>query len=215
MNNTLDINEIFFSIQGESSRMGLPCIFVRLSFCNLRCRWCDSTYTFTPGRVMTLEAIRNEVDCHPCSRVEITGGEPLLQENVLPLMTFLCDDGYEVLLETSGSVDISRVDERGIRVLDIKCPGSDMEARNRLSNLNILRRTDEVKFVISDRRDYEWARELVRHRDLLETCSVLFSPVFGEQNPQSLAEWILEDGLPVRYQLQLHKFIWDPSTRGV
>jgi len=212
---TLDISEIFFSIQGESSRIGLPCIFVRLSFCNLRCRWCDSAYTFTPGTVWRLDAILDRVREYPCRRVEVTGGEPLLQEGVFPLMERLCDEGYEVLLETSGSLDISRVDPRVRRIVDLKCPGSGMVDRNRWPNLACLTDRDEVKFVIADRDDYLWARDVVRRRALDQTCPVLMSPVFGELDNLDLARWILEDGLPVRYQLQLHKYIWDPHARGV
>ena len=215
MTDPLDISEIFFSIQGESARMGLPCVFVRLSFCNLRCRWCDSQYTFTPGTLHSLDEIVEQVSSYPCRLVEITGGEPLLQEPVFPLMARLCDLGYEVLLETSGSLDIERVDRRVHRIVDVKCPGSGMEARNRPANLAVLRDTDEIKFVLADRRDYEWARERVLEENLAARCPVLFSPVFGDLEARRLAEWILADGLPVRYQLQLHKFIWEPSTRGV
>lgn len=211
----LDISEVFFSIQGESTRIGLPCIFVRLSFCNLRCNWCDSTYTFTPGRVVSLEAIYDQVAEYPCRLVEVTGGEPLLQEGAFPLMTGLCDRGYTVLLETSGSLDIARVDPRVNRIVDVKCPGSGMDARNRYANLEDLRATDEIKFVLTDRADYDFARDLVTRLQLDQRCPVLFSPVFGSLEPVRLAEWILEDGLPVRYQLQLHKFIWAPDARGV
>lgn len=212
---TLDISEIFFSIQGESTYAGLPCIFVRLSFCNLRCGWCDSTYTFFRGTTMTLDEIRERVADYPCRLVEITGGEPLLQELVHPLMTALCDDGYDVLLETSGSQDISRVDPRVRRIMDLKCPGSGMQDRNRYQNIASLTSRDEVKFVIADRNDYEWAKQKIRELDLANRCTLLFSPVFGAVDNVLLAEWILDDGLPVRFQLQMHKYIWDPSTRGV
>ena len=212
---TLDISEIFFSIQGESTRVGLPCVFVRLSFCNLRCDWCDSVYTFTPGEERSLESIRREVAAYPCRLVEVTGGEPLLQEGVYPLMAGMCDDGYEVLLETSGSLDIGRVDERVCRIVDVKCPGSGMEARNRYANLDLVTARDEVKFVIRDRADYDFARGVVERFKLAERCPVLFSPVFGVLENVRLAEWILADGLPVRLQLQVHKYIWAPDTRGV
>lgn len=211
----LKVNEIFFSIQGESSLMGRPCIFVRLAFCNLRCSWCDSTYTFHEGADMTVDDILDEVAGYPCKLVEITGGEPLLQEAVHPLMTRLCDEGYEVLLETSGSLDISRVDPRVRRIVDVKCPGSGMADRNRWRDLELLTRRDEVKFVVADRADYDWARDIIRRYRLVDTCTVLISPVFGELANVQLAEWILADGLEVRYQLQLHKYIWDPATRGV
>jgi 7-carboxy-7-deazaguanine synthase len=212
---TLDVSEVFFSIQGESTRMGLPCIFVRLSFCNLRCDWCDSAYTFVPGKARSLEAIRREVASFPCRLVEVTGGEPLLQEAVYPLMAGLCDDGYEVLLETSGSLDIGRVDGRVCRIVDVKCPGSGMEARNRYANLDLLTPRDEVKFVIRDRTDYDFARGVVERFGLAGRCPVLFSPVFGALENVQLAQWILADGLPVRFQLQVHKYIWAPDTRGV
>jgi 7-carboxy-7-deazaguanine synthase len=212
---SLDINEIFYSIQGESSFGGLPCIFVRLSFCNLRCGWCDSTYTFFRGASMSLAEVLERVRDYPCRLVEITGGEPLLQESVFPLMTALCDEGYELLLETSGSQDIRLVDPRVRRIMDLKCPGSGMQDRNRYQNVGALTSRDEVKFVISDRNDYEWAKRKVSEFALANLCTVLFSPVFGIMENVQLAEWILDDGLPVRFQVQLHKHIWDPSTRGV
>jgi 7-carboxy-7-deazaguanine synthase len=212
---TLDISEIFFSIQGESTHAGLPCVFVRLSFCNLRCGWCDSEYTFTPGTLLPLSAVLEEVRGYDCRLVEITGGEPLLQEAVYPLMVALCDASCEVLLETSGSLDISRVDPRVHRIVDVKCPGSGMEARNRYRNIDCITPHDEVKFVIRDRDDYDWAKEKIEAFKLTERCPVLLSPVHDELSPVALAEWVLADRLPVRYQLQLHKFIWDPQKRGV
>ncbi len=215
MPETVTINEIFFSIQGEGHRSGWPCVFIRLSFCNLRCAWCDSEYTFYEGREMSLDQVMDAIVGYPCRLVEITGGEPLLQENCLPLMKRLCDAGYEVMLETSGSLDISRVDPRVRRIVDVKCPGSGMVSRNRLANLALLTATDELKFVLKDRHDYEWAKELVLRERLNERCEVLFSPVWGDLVFRDLAEWILDDGLPVRMQLQIHKFIWDPNARGV
>jgi 7-carboxy-7-deazaguanine synthase len=212
---TLDINEIFFSIQGESSWTGMPCVFVRLSFCNLRCAWCDSEYTFAPAVEMSLDAIVESVASYPCRLVEVTGGEPLLQEQTGPLMTRLCDAGYTVLLETSGSLDVSRVDPRVHRIVDLKCPGSGMQDRNRYPLLSDLTERDELKFVIADRTDYEWARNQVRNRNLAAICTVLMSPVFGRLENVRLAEWILEDGLPVRFQVQVHKYIWAPDQRGV
>lgn len=211
----LKVNEIFFSIQGEGDRAGWPCIFIRLSFCNLRCSWCDSEYTFYEGTDQTIEQVLDTISGYPCKLVEVTGGEPLVQEESLPLMKALCDAGYEVMLETSGSLDISAVDPRVRRIMDLKCPGSGMASRNRMENLKELRDTDELKFVIQDRLDYEWAKDLVLSQSLADTCPVLFSPVWGSIEFADLAEWILDDGLPVRMQLQIHKFIWDPQARGV
>ncbi len=215
MRKPLSVNEIFFSLQGEGDRMGWPCIFIRLAFCNLRCAWCDSEYTFYEGREMSEDQVLDAISGFPCKLVELTGGEPLMQEGALPLMTRLCDEGYEVMLETSGSLDIAPVDPRVRRIVDVKCPGSGMVSRNRMDNLNALRDTDELKFVIQDRMDYEWAKELVMREALTEKCPVLFSPVWDAVPFQDLAEWILDDGLPVRMQLQIHKFIWDPHARGV
>lgn len=211
----LTVNEIFHSIQGESTRAGLPCVFVRLTACNLRCVWCDTEYAFHEGRAMTLEEVLAAVEGFGCPLVEITGGEPLLQEAVHPLMTALCDRGYEVLLETGGSLDIGGVDRRVRRIVDVKCPGSGMEGKNLWSNLPLLRPTDEAKFVVADRADFEWAAEVVRRHDLASRCTVLFAPVFGVQNAEELAGWILAARLPVRFQLQMHKFVWEPSRRGV
>jgi len=215
MPESVTINEIFFSIQGEGHRSGWPCVFIRLSFCNLRCAWCDSEYTFYEGREMSLDQVMDAIAGYPCKLVEVTGGEPLLQENCFPLMTRLCDAGYEVMLETSGSLDISRVDPRVRRIVDVKCPGSGMVSRNRMANLALLTHTDELKFVLKDRLDFEWAKELLLREKLHERCEVLFSPVWGALEFQDLAAWILDDGLPVRMQLQIHKFIWDPNARGV
>lgn len=211
----LKINEIFFSLQGESSHAGRPCWFVRLSYCNLRCTWCDSSYTFTEGREMSIDEVLVELRRHPCKLVEVTGGEPLVQKASFALMRRLCDQGYEVLLETSGSLDISSVDARVHRIIDIKCPASGMMAHNLWSNLDHIRAGDELKFVIADRADYEWARDIIKQHALPTLCPVLISPVFDVLSNVDLAEWILADGLDVRYQLQLHKYIWDPSMRGV
>ena len=211
----LTINEIFFSIQGESSWTGLPCLFVRLAYCNLRCVWCDAAYTFYEGKEMSFDDILDALRAHPCKLVEVTGGEPLAQDNCLPFMTRLCDEGYTVLLETSGSLDISRVDPRVHRIVDFKCPGSGMSARNRLKNIEFLKPIDELKFVIADRIDYEWAKELLRKHNLVAKCPVLFSPVFGQLDNLTLVTWILDDGLDVRFQVQLHKYVWEPNKRGV
>jgi 7-carboxy-7-deazaguanine synthase len=215
MSEQLQVNEIFFSIQGEGDRSGWPCIFIRLSFCNLRCVWCDSAYTFYEAKEMSIDQVIDSISGYPCQLVEVTGGEPLMQEGALPLMQRLCDAGYEVMLETSGSLDISGVDPRVRRIMDLKCPGSGMVSRNRMENLKLLNGGDELKFVIKDRLDYEWAKDLVLRENLHKICPVLFSPVWDAVPFADLAEWILDDGLPVRYQLQIHKFIWDPRARGV
>lgn len=215
MSDSVSVNEIFFSIQGEGDRSGWPCIFIRLAFCNLRCSWCDSEYTFYEGRESSIEQVMDAVSGYPCRLVEVTGGEPLMQEGAYPLMSRLCDAGYEVMVETSGSLDIGRVDPRVRRIMDLKCPGSGMSSRNRMDNLGKLRETDELKFVIKDRLDYEWAKDLVMREALHERCPVLFSPVWDEVANAELAGWILDEGLPVRLQLQIHKFIWDPHARGV
>lgn len=211
----LTVNEIFFSVQGEGDRMGWPCIFIRLSFCNLRCSWCDSEYTFYEGKEMSQQDVLDTIAEYPCKLVEVTGGEPLVQKGCLPLLQRLCDDGYEVMLETSGSLDISEVDSRVKRIVDLKPPGSGMSPRNRMDNIAHLTDRDEVKMVLRDRHDYEWAKQQVDEHGLTDRCPVLLSPVFRDLHPRDLAEWILDDGLPVRLQLQLHKFIWDPDMRGV
>lgn len=215
MSASLVINEIYKSIQGESSWVGLPCVFVRLTACDLRCTWCDSAYAFYEGNRMAIGEIVDRVVKLNCPLVEITGGEPLLQPAVLPLMSRLCDLGKTVLLETSGAHDISPVDPRVIRIMDLKCPGSGAMDRNRYANMKHLRPRDEVKFVIADRADYEWAKTKLIECDLASRCAVLFSPVFGQMESRQLVDWILADKLPVRFQLQLHKFVWDPKQRGV
>ena len=212
----LTINEIYFSVQGESTWAGLPCVFVRLTFCDLRCTYCDTEYAFYDGKKQTLGEIVAAVLQHDCPLVEITGGEPLLQKNVLPLMTMLADAGRTVLLETSGAHDIAAVDPRVHRIMDLKTPGSGEVARNLYSNIEHLTERDEVKFVIGSREDYEWSGAQVREHRLAERCrAVLFSPIFGRIDPREIVEWILADNLPVRFQLQMHKFIWTPTQRGV
>lgn len=214
--NILTVNEIFFSIQGESSWVGLPCVFVRLTYCDLRCIWCDTEYAFYEGTDMTIDEIIEKVKSYNCKLVEITGGEPLLQENSLKLMKRLCDENFTVLLETGGHRDISQVDPRVHIIMDIKCPGSKMSHKNRWENINYLSSKDEVKFVIKDRSDYEWAKEVINKFNLAERVgTILFSPVFGEIEPVEIVTWILEDKLPVRFQIQLHKYIWSPTARGV
>ena len=211
----MKVTEIFHSIQGESSQAGRPCVFVRLTACELRCRWCDTEYAFTEGVPMELEDVLARVRSYGCSLVEITGGEPLLQRETPELCRRLLSEGFEVMIETGGHRDISAVPD-GVRVvLDVKCPGSGETHKMHWENLDILPANGEIKFVIADRFDYEWARETVRGRDLAARHVVLFSPVFGELGYEDLASWILEDRLPVRFQAQLHKHIWDPARRGV
>jgi 7-carboxy-7-deazaguanine synthase len=213
---TLTINEIYHSVQGESTWAGLPCVFVRLTFCDLRCTYCDTEYAFYEGKKQTLTEIVEAVAAFHCSLVEITGGEPLLQKNVLPLMRDLTDAGHTVLLETSGAHDISMVDARVYRIMDLKTPGSGEVERNLWSNIEHLTQRDEVKCVIGSREDYEWSREKVERFNLAQRCrAVLFSPIFGRIEPREIVEWILADKLDVRFQLQMHKFIWTPTLRGV
>jgi len=209
------VTEIFYSIQGESTHVGRPCVFIRLTGCPLRCSYCDTEYAFYEGKKMTIDEVLEAVRQYDCRLVEITGGEPLAQKGIYPLMEKLLAEGYEVLLETSGSLDVGRVPQGVIKVVDFKCPGSGEVHRNRFENIEYLSPKDEIKFVIKDRRDFEWAVEVVKKYSLVSRCPVLFSPVFGELEPRQLAEWILESGLPVRLQLQIHKFIWDPTMRGV
>jgi 7-carboxy-7-deazaguanine synthase len=212
----LTINEIFHSIQGESTHTGRPCVFVRLTACDLRCSWCDTPYAFTEGSKMSIDAIVSQVEQYGCDLVEITGGEPLLQRDVYPQMQQLLDSGRTVMLETGGHVSIKDVPPRVIRIVDVKCPGSGESARMHWENLALLTPQDEVKFVIRDRADYEYARDvLARHRLTDRTAAVLFSPVHDVLPAKDLAGWILEDRLPVRLQLQAHKFIWSADTRGV
>jgi len=249
---TLLINEIYLSLQGESTFAGLPCVFIRLTACNLRCSYCDTAYAFSEGQKQTLEQVLAQVrklarpfagieggrglqnsEGHLLPLVELTGGEPLLQKNSLPLMSALCDEGFTVLLETSGAHDISRVDHRVRRIMDLKCPSSGEEARNRWANLAHLKSTDEIKFVIGTREDYDWAKQQIQRHKLAAVCPLLFSWVHplapGQQHPslksvpsgqtpitrRELAECILADNLPVRFQAQLHKIIWPPEQRGV
>jgi len=212
----LTINEIYFSVQGESTWAGLPCVFVRLTFCDLRCTYCDTEYAFYEGKKRSLGEIVDDVLTYDCPLVEITGGEPLLQRNALPLMAMLADADRTVLLETSGAHDISAVDPRVHRIMDLKTPGSGEVERNLFSNIEYLTSRDEVKFVIGSREDYEWSRTQLRDHRLAGRCrAVLFSPIFGRIDPREIVEWILADKLPVRFQLQMHKFIWTPTQRGV
>ena len=207
------ITEIYQSIQGESSYAGLPCVFVRTTGCDLRCSWCDSEFTFEGGTRMTAGEIMEEVEKYDCRLVELTGGEPLLQPDIYELATKLADRGHTVLIETGGHRDISRLDPRVIRIMDLKCPGSGECHKNLWTNLDHLRDQDEVKFVIADRKDYEWALATIRERALEDRVKILISTAFAMLEPQKVVEWMLEDKLRARFQLQLHKYIWPPDAR--
>ncbi len=215
----LKLSEIFFSIQGEGTRAGLPCTFVRLHGCGLRCTYCDTPYALdhrVGGEWKSFEEITKEIERHPTRFVEFTGGEPLEQPEVHELMRELLDAGYTVAVETGGHIDVSSCDPRVIRIMDLKAPSSGMMKRNRMQNLEILTRNDEVKFVCGSREDYEWACTIIKEFDLTQNVgSVLVSPIFGSIEPVDLVNWILADGLDVRFQLQLHKFVWAPDARGV
>jgi 7-carboxy-7-deazaguanine synthase len=212
----LTVNEVYQSVQGESTWAGLPCVFVRLTFCDLRCTYCDTEHAFYEGEKMELAEIVEKVRGFGCPLVEVTGGEPLLQPNCVPLLTMLCDAGFTVLLETSGAHDISAVDPRVHRIMDLKTPSSGECDRNLYGNIPHLTARDEIKFVIGSREDYEWAREKMREHELAQRVNaVLFSPVFGKIAPAEIVGLMLEDRLPARFQLQMHKFIWEPRARGV
>jgi 7-carboxy-7-deazaguanine synthase len=212
----LTVNEIFYSIQGESTYAGRPCVLVRLTACDLRCSWCDTAYAFHEGRKMTVEDVLAEVARFDCPLVEITGGEPLLQDDVYPLMDRLLERGHRVLLETGGHHPLTRVPSAVVRIVDVKCPGSGEAERNDWTNLDRLVSHDEVKFVIRDRADYEFARATIERYRLSGRCAaILFSPVHGVLDARTLSEWMLEDRVPARLQVQLHKYIWSADTRGV
>ena len=209
----LRLTEIFASLQGESTRVGLPTVFVRLTGCPLRCTWCDTAYAFQGGESVTLQTVLDEVARHGLPTVCVTGGEPLAQKTCLPLLSALCDAGYSVSLETSGALDIGAVDPRVSRIMDLKAPGSGEVAKNRYENIALLNAADEVKIVLADEADYIWASQQITDHQLDRRCTVLLSPVAGELDPARLAEWIVRDRLPVRFQLQLHKLLWD-DARG-
>jgi len=217
----LRVTEIFHSIQGESTWAGLPCTFVRLTGCPLRCIWCDTEYSFQGGEKISLEEIFQKVAAFDCSLVEVTGGEPLIHTSAFRLTTELLDRGYTVLVETSGAVDVAPLDTRAHKIMDLKCPGSGEMSRNLWSNLDHLTKRDELKFVLTDRADFDWACEVIEDRRLDTRVTagslraILFSPAWGELDLRVLAEWTMEKQLPVRIQIQLHKLIWDPKTRGV
>jgi len=208
LSESLRISEIFYSLQGETSRVGLPTVFVRLTGCPLRCTYCDTAYAFTGGQSMTLEAVMEEVVRFAPRYVTVTGGEPLAQKNCLSLLRALCDQGYEVSLETGGALDVSNVDARVVKVLDLKTPASGEMEKNLWGNLVHLNPQDEIKFVLCDEADYQWAKQVMEERRLAQRCAVLFSPAQGQLAPKDLAEWILRDRLPVRLQVQLHKLLW-------
>ncbi len=212
----LKVNEIYYSIQGESTAAGLPCVFVRLTYCNLRCTYCDTEYAFYDGNDMEISTIINVVKKFECKLVEITGGEPLVQmDECLDLMKQLGDEGFTVLIETGGSLPIKDIDPRVKVIMDLKCPSSGMEKKNLYENIDYLKPADELKFVIGSKQDYEWTVEIMRKYNLENKCKILFSVVFGKLEPVQLVNWILEDKLNVRFQLQMHKFIWHPETKGV
>ena len=212
---TLKVNEIYYSLQGESTHSGRPCVFIRLTYCNLRCTYCDTQYAFYEGNEMTFSEIKDRVKNYNCQLVEITGGEPLIQKNVLNLMRDLCNDGYEVLLETAGHMDISEIDLRVKRIMDIKCPSSGESEKMLWENIEYLKKDDEIKFVVGNHADLDFAKEHIEKFELVDRCPVVISPVFDKINNQEIAEWILKNHLPVRMQIQLHKIIWEPNSRGV
>lgn len=214
-----NVNEIFYSIQGEGTRVGLPCIFVRLQGCLLRCSWCDTPYALerkTIANRMTGEEIFKSIAKFNCKFLMLTGGEPLEQKDIIDFITFAIDMGYEVVIETNGQADISKVDKRAVKIMDLKCPDSEMSRKNNYKNISHLQKTDEIKFVIGSKIDFEWAIDRCKEFDLFaKVNSVLFSPVFGKLEPIDLSNWILESYYPIRLQMQMHKFIWEPNTRGV
>jgi len=206
--NALRITEIFYSLQGESRSVGLPTTFIRLTGCPLRCQYCDTSYAFTGGEWMSIEDVITRIKQYPAQWVTVTGGEPLAQKNCLPLLTQLCDADYYVSLETSGALSLSDVDQRVVKVMDLKTPGSGEAEKNLLENLGLLSTQDQVKFVICDEQDYEWSKNIINQFRITDRCEVLMSPSFGQLDAAKLAEWILRDGLTVRFQLQLHKILW-------
>jgi len=219
LNNTLNISEIFYSIQGEGTRAGLPCVFIRLQGCDLRCIWCDTPYALDIKQIeqiMTYQEILDQIKSFNCNFIEFTGGEPLVQPNSIDLMNYLSENNYTVAIETSGSKSIDKLNKNIIKILDIKCPGSKMEKFNKIENLKYIDKKDEIKFAISDHWDFDWAMDFVSRNNLFNiTDNILFSPVLGQIEPIDLTQWILATHLPIRLQLQIHKIIWDPERRGV
>ena len=212
---SLKINEIYFSVQGESTHAGRPCIFIRLTYCNLRCSYCDTEYAFYDGKDMEITYIMSEIKRWDCNLVEVTGGEPLFQDECIDLLNELVNSNYEVMLETGGSLSISDVPKKVVKIVDFKCPSSGMVKKNLWSIVDDLQAHDEVKFVIGNREDFDWAKDHITEYSLYKICTLLFSPTFGEIDPQQIVEWILAENLPVRMQLQMHKMIWSPEEKGV
>ena len=212
---SLKINEIYYSVQGESTHAGRPCIFIRLTYCNLRCSYCDTEYAFYDGKDMEITHIMSEIKQWDCNLVEVTGGEPLFQDECIDLLNELVNSNYEVMLETGGSLSISNVPKKVIKIVDFKCPSSKMVKKNLWSLVDDLQPHDEVKFVIGNREDFDWAKDRITEYSLDKICTLLFSPTFGEIDPQQIVEWILADNLPVRMQMQMHKMIWSPEEKGV
>jgi len=211
----LKINEIYYSVQGESTHAGRPCVFIRLTYCNLRCTYCDSEYAFYEGKDMEITHIMNEIKQWDCNLVEVTGGEPLFQDKCINLLNELVKSNYEVMLETGGSLSISDVPKKVIKIVDFKCPSSAMEKKNLWSIVEDLQPNDEVKFVIGNREDFDWAKDRIAEYSLDKICTLLFSPTFEKIDPQQIVEWILAENLPVRMQMQMHKMIWSPDKQGV
>jgi len=211
----LKINEIYYSVQGESTHSGRSCVFIRLTYCNLRCSYCDTEYAFYEGKDMDIGDIMSEIQQWDCNLVEVTGGEPLFQEECIDLLNELVNSKYEVMLETGGSISISDVPKNVIKIVDFKCPSSAMEKKNLWSNVDDLQPHDEVKFVIGNREDFDWAKDRITEYSLDKICTLLFSPTFGEIDPKQIVEWILAENLPVRMQMQMHKMIWSPDKQGV
>ena len=212
---SLKINEIYYSVQGESTHAGRPCIFIRLTYCNLRCSYCDTEYAFYDGKDMEITDIMSEIKRWDCNLVEVTGGEPLFQDECIDLLNELVNSNYEVMLETGGSLSISDVPKKVVKIVDFKCPSSGMVKKNLWSIVDDLQAHDEVKFVIGNREDFDWAKDRITEYSMDKICTLLFSPTFGEINPQQIVEWILAENLPVRMQLQMHKMIWSPEEKGV
>ena len=212
---SLKINEIYYSVQGESTHAGRPCVFIRLTYCNLRCTYCDTEYAFYEGKDMDITHIMNEIKQWNCNLVEVTGGEPLFQDECIDLLNELVNSNYEVMLETGGSLSISDVPKKVVKIVDFKCPSSGMVKKNLWSIVDDLQAHDEVKFVIGNREDFDWAKDHITEYSLDKICTLLFSPTFGEIDPQQIVEWILAENLPVRMQLQMHKIIWSPEEKGV
>ena len=211
----LKINEIYYSVQGESTFMGKPCIFISLTYCNLRCSYCDSEYTFHEGKDMYIKDIIKKIEEYPCNLVEVTGGEPLFQKNCIILLSELVKRKYKVLLETSGSLSIENVPKQVINIIDFKCPSSKMEKKNLWDNINFIKDNDQIKFVIGNKEDYEWTKNKISKYNLDSKCEILLSPVYKKIEPKQIVEWILKDNLNVRFQMQLHKEVWPESVRGV